>query len=63
MANAADAPIGTGMAKKAAGTIALKKEYDKHVIDAASNGEDPMKYEDWVAKRMEDQKAGYKEAQ
>jgi hypothetical protein len=62
MANPVDAPIGAGMAKKAASTIALKKEYDRHVIDAASNGEDPMKYEDWVAKRMEDQKAGYDSA-
>ncbi len=57
-----DAPIGTGMAKKAATTLALQKEYQQHVIDAQSNGEEPMKYDDWVAKRVSDQKDGYDSA-
>lgn len=60
--NPNDAPIGTGLAKGAANTLALQKEYQKHVIDAQSNGEEPMKFEDWQASRLAAQKAGYEDA-
>jgi hypothetical protein len=57
-----DAPIGTGMAKRASNALALRKEYLQHIEDAQTNGETPMKYEDWVAKRVADQQAGYDSA-
>lgn len=61
-ANPNDAPIGTGLAKGAANTLSLQKEYQKHVIDAQTNGEEPMKFEDWAAARLQAQKAGYDSA-
>lgn len=57
-----DAPMGQGMARMSANKIQLQKEYQKHVISAQENGDEPMKYEDWLAQRKQDQQAGYDSA-
>jgi len=60
--NPNDVPLGTGLAKKAKDALALRKEYLQHLEDAQTNGEEPLKYEDWIAKRLADQQAGYDSA-
>lgn len=49
------APLGTGLARKAANTIEADKLYKKYVIDAQMNGEDPLTKEDFLKKMMDDQ--------
>lgn len=62
MANPNEVPLGTGLAGKAKTDLAMQKEYQKHVIEAQTNGEEPLKFEDWMAQRVNDQKAGYESA-
>lgn len=44
-----DAPIGTGIARQGADTVALRKQWQRAYIDAVSRGESFPQYEEWVA--------------
>jgi hypothetical protein len=49
MAKASDAPMGTGMVRKAANSIQNDQAYKRYVIETQTNGEDPMSMDDFLA--------------
>jgi len=54
---AAQAPIGSGMADISRDTIMAQKAYQQHVIDAQSNGDTPMSFDDFRKQWMQSKKS------
>lgn len=47
-----DAPIGSGLAKKAADTISAKQQYDRESIEAQTEGRDMPSFDEWQSSRQ-----------
>lgn len=69
MADTNAAPVGNGMTKVSMNTIQAKKDYQSYAMDAQSNGEQPIPFEDWLAQiqaadaaNRNQQKEGYDSA-
>ena len=50
--NPAQAPVGSGAAQQAVNTVDLRKQYNDYAIDAQSNGEQPVPFEQWAAQQQ-----------
>ena len=48
-AKPSDAPLGSGMAESAKNALILRQQYRQYVIDAQSNGEQPLDFNTWAS--------------
>lgn len=57
MADAKDANLGSGLAQRAKSKLEIDKAYKRHVIEAQTNGEDPLPLDEFIKKLQGDQQA------
>ena len=66
MADAKQAPVGTGLASIAKVDLQTRNAYMQHVVDANESGNDPLPFDQWMVQQKattdsakKDQSAGY----